>query len=104
MAWNGFGFVWYRLESFGDSHDTVLCASEDSSVRAVGVGNQLDLGHGANGVSSLNSSFWHRIGDDVVGESHILVDDFLESKSGEEDLASLVKERVLPDDLLLALS
>ena len=94
----------HRLEGFRDSHDTVLSTSKDSGVRAVRVGNQLDLGHDTNMMSTLYSSNWHSIGDDVVGESHILVDDFLESKSGEEDLASLVQERVLPDDLLLALS
>ena len=94
----------HRLEGFRDSHDTVLCTSKDSGVRAVRVGNQLDLGHDTNRMSPLYSSNWHSIGDDVVGQSHILVDDLLESETGVEDLTSLVQQRVLPDDFFLAFS
>jgi len=84
MTWNGFRDMRYHLESLRDSHDAVFCTLEDSSVGLVRMWDQLDFCHGANWVSSLHSAMRHGVSNHVVGQSHILINDFLQTKTGVE--------------------
>lgn len=103
MTWNGFLDMWNHYERLRDTHNAMFCTSEESSVGRVWMRDQLDLCHGANWVSSLHSAIWHSVRNHVVGQSHILVYDFLQAKTCVEFLARGVHQGILPDDFFFAL-
>ena len=86
----------------GDSHDSVLEASEAASVLSVGVRDELDLGGGTSGMGSLDAALGHGVRDDVEGVVHILVEEGAKLWADKEALRGSVSDDVLPHDLLLA--
>mmetsp|Transcript_35266 Transcript_35266/g.43130 ORF Transcript_35266/g.43130 Transcript_35266/m.43130 type:complete len:289 (-) Transcript_35266:180-1046(-) len=85
-----------------DAHHTVLHTLEHTRVRLVGVRNNLDLGHGAHGVSLLQSILRHGVSDHVVSQVHVLVEQGSELVASVEALTSRVLEHLSPDELILA--
>ena len=90
------------LGGIRDSHDSVLDTLEHTSVGLVGMRDDLNLRVDADGVSLLDSVNGHGVGDDIVGEVHVLVKQTGELKASIEALTSGVLEGLLPDEFLLA--
>lgn len=90
------------LGGIRDSHDSVLDTLEHTSVGLVGMRDDLNLGVDADGVSLLDSVNGHGVGDDIVGEVHVLVKQTGELEASIEALTSGVLEGLLPDEFLLA--
>lgn len=90
------------LGGIRDSHDSVLDTLKHTSVGLVGVRDDLNLGVDADRVSLLDSVNGHGVGDDIVGEVHVLVKQTGELEATIEALTSGVLEGLLPDEFLLA--
>ena len=90
------------LGGIRDSHDSVLDTLEHTSVGLVGMRDDLNLRVDADGVSLLDSVNGHGVGDDIVGEVHVLVKQTGELEASIEALTSGVLEGLLPDEFLLA--
>ena len=102
VAWNSFLLVRHSLNRIRNSHDTVLSSSEDTSVRSVFVGNELDLRVDSHWMSHLQPSDRHRVTASVVGEVHIVIKEAFKFVTNKEILTLNVAQNVLPDDLRLA--
>ena len=102
VTWSSVGHSWLSLSELRNSHDSVLAASEDASVRLVWRCNELHQSSRANWVRSLDSSNGHGVGDGVEREVHVLLEEALELGSDKEFLGSAVLNDILPDNLLLA--
>ena len=66
MAWNSLLNVRHRLSHFRNAHDAVLSSSEDTSVRRVWMGNELDLGVDTYWTNHLLPMKRHAVTDGVV--------------------------------------
>ena len=102
VTWSSVGHRGLSLSELRNSHDSVLAASEDASVRLVWRCNELHQSSRANWVRSLDSSNGHGVGDGVEREVHVLLEEALELGSDKEFLGSAVLNDILPDNLLLA--
>ena len=102
VTWSSVGHNWLSLRELGDSHDSVLAASEDASVWGVWRCNELHQSSRANWVRSLDSSNGHGVRDGVERKVHVLLEEALELGSDVEWLGSAVLNDILPDNLLLA--
>ena len=92
----------HRLGRITDAHEAMLDTSEHAGVGLVRVRDDLDLGHGADRVSLLQPIDWHVIGDDIVGQVHVLGKERLELKTSIEALATSVLKHQFPDQLFFA--
>ena len=102
VTWSSVGHRGLSLSELRNSHDSVLAASEDASVRLVWHCNELHQSSRANWVRSLDSSNGHGVGDGVEREVHVLLEEALELGSDKEFLGSAVLNDIFPDNLLLA--
>ena len=102
VTWSSVWHNWLSLRELGDSHDSVLAASEDASVWGVWRCNELHQSSRANWVRSLDSSNGHGVRDGVERKVHVLLEEALELGSDVEWLGSAVLNDILPDNLLLA--
>jgi len=102
VTWSSVGHNWLSLRELGNSHDSVLAASEDASVWGVWRCNELHQSSRANWMRSLDSSNGHGVRDGVEREVHVLLEEALELGSDVEWLGSAVLNDILPDNLLLA--
>lgn len=75
VAWNSLGLLWRCCDSLRDAHDAVLGTLEAASVGSVGVSDELNLGHGTDGMGHLDSILRHAVGNNVVRVVHILVEE-----------------------------
>lgn len=75
VAWNSLGSFWRCCDCIRDSHDTVLGTLEAASVGSVGVSDELNLGHGTDGMGHLDSTWRHAVGNNVVRVVHILIEE-----------------------------
>jgi len=91
-----------RHGSIRNAHDDVLGTLERSSVRRVGVSNELHLGHETDGVRNLLSAFGHGVTAGIEADVHIGLEERAEFTAGEEPLLSAIRESSLPNDVLLA--
>ena len=97
VTWSGVSHVGDGSCEFGDSHDGVLAALEDTGVWGVVGRDVLHQCGGANGMGSLDPAFGHGVGDSVEGQVHILLEEGLKLLTNEELLGSIVHLDHSPD-------